>query len=209
MDDHAVVRHGLRKMLEGRPGFAVVGEATNGEEALALAGSLPLDVVMLDISMPKMSGIEAARRLRRLKPGIRILMVSMNNDAAHVMASFKSGAMGYIVKDADPDEIAQAVSKVHAGGFYCSDSVCRCVVVDTIGGERLQAQLLKAESLAPLERRILSRLTEDIGEEALSAQLGIPADQVGRALANIYSALDARSHEDIRLLALKLYLVDC
>ena len=121
VDDHAIVREGLRALLESQPRLRVIGEAADGEQAVAQAVALSPDVVMLDISMPKMNGIEAARHIRRLKPKARIIMISINDDAGHVADSFKSGARGYVVKDTAPEEICLAVEKVHEGGIYCSE----------------------------------------------------------------------------------------
>ncbi len=118
-----MVREGLRSLLHGRPRLRVVGEASNGEQALALAPKLSPDVVLLDISMPGMNGIEVARRLRRQKISARVIMISINDDAEHVTDSFRAGACGYIVKDAAPEEICDAVEAVHAGGVYCSETV--------------------------------------------------------------------------------------
>lgn len=125
VDDHAIVRQGLRRLLETRPGLSIVGEAGDGEEALARARELSPDVVLLDISMPRMDGIEAARRLRRLKPKIRILIFSMNDDEGHVVEAFQAGADGYVLKDGAPGSIAEAIEAVYRGETYCSEAVRR------------------------------------------------------------------------------------
>lgn len=123
VDDCAVVREGLRMLLRSQVGVCVVGEAADGETALALVGKTQADVVLLDISLPGISGIETARRLRRLKPALRVLMISINDDLGHVLESFDAGAKGYIVKDSASDEIVEAVERVHAGGLFCSSSL--------------------------------------------------------------------------------------
>lgn len=122
-DDHAVVRAGLRALLESRPGWKVVAEAADGEQALAAAARHLPDVILLDISMPKLDGIEAARRLRRQKSSARIVMVSINDDVGHAVDSLSAGAKGYIIKDSAADDLFVAIETVRAGGIFLSETL--------------------------------------------------------------------------------------
>jgi DNA-binding NarL/FixJ family response regulator len=120
VDDHAVVREGIRHVLAGEPGFEVVGEAANGEQALALARSQRPDVVVLDVTMPGESGLRVAPRLRAAVPGARVLIMSMHENAEYVREGVRAGASGYLLKDSAAAELRLAVRAVHAGGTYFS-----------------------------------------------------------------------------------------
>ena len=121
-DDHSVVREGLRRVLSA-PGFAVVGEAATGEEAVRRAGELTPDVVVLDISMPEGSGLQIVERLRRAAPAARVLMLSVHDGTEYVLESVRKGAHGYVRKDTTPAELRDAIRSVHAGNEYFSPAV--------------------------------------------------------------------------------------
>lgn len=119
-DDHAVVREGIRHVLAGEPGFEVVAEASNGEQALALAAEHRPDVVVLDVTMPGESGLRVAPKLRAAVPGTRVLILSMHDNAEYVREGVRAGASGYLLKDSAAAELRLAVRAVHAGGTYFS-----------------------------------------------------------------------------------------
>jgi DNA-binding NarL/FixJ family response regulator len=120
VDDHAVVREGIRHVLAGEPGFEVVGEAANGEQALALARAERPDVVVLDLTMPGENGLRVAPRLRAAVPTARVLIMSMHDNAEYVREGVRAGASGYLLKDSAAAELRLAVRSVHAGGSYFS-----------------------------------------------------------------------------------------
>ncbi|HEY0778155.1 MAG TPA: response regulator transcription factor, partial [Gemmatirosa sp.] len=119
-DDHAVVREGIRHVLAGEPGFEVVAEAANGEQALALAAQHRPDVVVLDVTMPGESGLRVAPKLRAAVPETRVLILSMHDNAEYVREGVRAGASGYLLKDSAAAELRLAVRAVHAGGSYFS-----------------------------------------------------------------------------------------
>src|SRR5688572_33450914 len=125
VDDHAVVREGIRHILEGEPGFAVVGEAGNAGDALRLATERKPDVVVLDVSMPGESGLRVAPKLREAAPEARVLIMSMHDNAEYVREGVRAGASGYILKDSAAAELRLAVRAVHAGGAYFSTPAAR------------------------------------------------------------------------------------
>jgi DNA-binding NarL/FixJ family response regulator len=123
-DDHALVREGIRRVLEEDPGFEVVAEAADGEETLALVAATAPDVVVLDISMPRLSGLDVTRRLRDEHPKVRTLILSMHDDTEYVLRAVRAGAAGYLLKDdAGPQLLRQAVRAVHAGDSFFSPAV--------------------------------------------------------------------------------------
>ncbi len=125
VDDHAVVREGIRHVLAGEPGFEVVGEAANGEQALALARAERPDVVVLDLTMPGENGLRVAPRLRAAVPTARVLIMSMHDNAEYVREGVRAGASGYLLKDSAAAELRLAVRAVHAGGTYFSTPAAR------------------------------------------------------------------------------------
>lgn len=149
-DDHAVVREGLRALLAFQPGMEVVGEAADGKQAVALAAALSPDVVLLDISMPVMDGIEAAAKLRRAMPDLLILMVSINDDPGNILDAFKAGADGYVIKDEAAEQLVGALESVSRRSLYCSNAVRESLRPELAGADgaekKILARLLKANA---------------------------------------------------------------
>ena len=129
-DDHAVVRRGFRLILDGQPGLQVVGEACNGREAVQLATALEPDIVILDVSMPDLNGIEAARRIAEEVPRARVLALSMHRDGVYVREMLRAGARGYLLKDADDEALSDPVQAVARGDAYISASVADTLLPD-------------------------------------------------------------------------------
>jgi DNA-binding NarL/FixJ family response regulator len=125
VDDHAVVREGIRSVLEGTPGFEVVGEAGDGAEAMVLAEQHEPDVVLLDVTMPGQSGLQVAGRLRQRLPSIRVLILSMHDRTEYVLEAVRAGASGYLLKDAGPAEVREAVRTVQQGDAYFAPAVAQ------------------------------------------------------------------------------------
>ncbi len=122
-DDHPVFRDGIRALLEATPGMEVVGEATTGDASIALAEQVHPDVILMDVQMPGLNGIEATRRIVHLHPGIRVLIVTMFEDDTSVFAAMRAGARGYVLKDATKDEIRRAIQAVANGEAIFSPAV--------------------------------------------------------------------------------------
>ena len=120
VDDHAVVRNGVKMLFEGRPGAATFGEAGNAQEAIRLVREQDWDVVLLDITLGDRSGIEVMKELKAIRPKLPVLILSMHSEAQFARRAFKAGAAGYVTKDSSPDELARAVDKVARGGKYVS-----------------------------------------------------------------------------------------
>ncbi len=130
VDDHAVVRNGVKTIFEGRPGVATFGEASNALEAFRLVREQDWDVVVLDITLGDRSGIEVLKELKQIRPKLPILILSMHSEAQYARRAFKAGAAGYITKDSLPDELARAINKVALGGKYVSPALAEMLVID-------------------------------------------------------------------------------
>jgi DNA-binding NarL/FixJ family response regulator len=169
-DDHAVVRDGLRALLEANPDIRVVGEAANGHEAVSLVQSLLPDVVIMDISMPGQNGISATRQILEISPRTRVIILSMLGTPEHVYRALEAGAGGYLLKESAGREVMDAVLAVYAGEIYLSQPVTKTLIGDYLR----QREQLDEESplarLSPREREILQlvvdgRSSAEIGEK--------------------------------------------
>jgi DNA-binding NarL/FixJ family response regulator len=171
-DDHAIVRTGIRHVLEGEPGFEVVAEASTGTEAVALALALRPDVAVLDISMPGLTGIQAAAELRRASPETRVLILSMHDNTEYVLESLRAGVHGYLLKDGAAAELGDAIRAVCRGESFFSPPVAYrlgAVVRGEVGGGA-------AEVLAQLtarERQVLVGVARGQTNKQMAQELGI------------------------------------
>lgn len=155
-DDHALVREGLRALLATAPGIEVVGEVRTGREAEMQASQLDPDVVLMDVAMPDLNGIEAARAIHLKSPVIRIVMLSMHAKAEYVYRAFEAGASGYLLKEMAVDEVITAVRTVHGGGRYVSPALAESVP-DPVGSGHPKSPV---DSLSARERQVLQLVVE-------------------------------------------------
>ena len=155
-DDHAIMREGLHALLAASPGISVIAEAGNGREALRRTEELAPDVLVMDISMPDLNGIEAARIIRQKYPAIRIVMLSMHSSAEHVFRAFEAGASGFVLKDSAGAEVNEAVHTAHAGGRYLSPALGDIAREPGLTDGRASP----LDSLSPRERQVLQLVVE-------------------------------------------------
>jgi len=202
-DDHAVVRKGIREFLEEDPEIAIVAEAADGREALRLAGELRPDVAVLDIQMPEMTGIEATRQIKASVPGVRVLILTAYEDDPYIFALLRAGADGYLLKNADPDDLVRAVKATAAGGKVLAPGIAAKVVAQVTTGKPAAA----AEQVEPLSEReldVLQLAGRGLTNKAIGLELGISDRTVQGHLANIYGKLAVASRTEAVTRALKL-----
>jgi DNA-binding NarL/FixJ family response regulator len=171
-DDHAIVRTGIRHVLEGEPGFEVVGEASNGAEAIELALALKPDVAVLDISMPGISGLQAAAELRRGSPETRVLILSMHDNAEYVLESLRAGVHGYLLKGTAAAELGDAIRAVCRGESFFSQPVARRLGA-VVRGELGDAPPGALAQLTSRERQVLIGVAQGHTNKEIALELGI------------------------------------
>lgn len=159
-DDHAVVRDGLRFLLEAQADFKVVGDASNGREAVQRVTNLCPDIVIIDIAMPELNGIEAARQIHDICPTIRIIILSMYATDEHVLRALQAGAQGYILKESAGVEVINAVRAVHAGHRYLSQKISERVIDGFIRQQSINPPENPLDRLSPREQEILQLVVE-------------------------------------------------
>ncbi len=205
-DDHAIVRSGIRHVLEGEPGFIVVGEASNGAEALALAEESAPDVVVLDISMPGVSGLQAAAELRRRQPETRILILSMHDNTEYVLESLKAGVHGYLLKDTAAAELGAAIRAVCRGEMFFSPPVARHLGA-AVRGETSAAQGGTLGLLTSRERQVLVGVAGGRTNKEIAQELGISHRTVESHRESLMRKLDVYTVAGLTKIALEQGLI--
>ena len=189
-DDHRMMRDGLRAILE-KEGLEVIGEASNGHEVIELARRLRPDIVVMDISMPHLNGIDATRALVAELRGIKVIGLSMNADQRYVMAMFKAGAVGYLLKNGASDELIRAVRAVATDLTYVSPSIAAAVVDNAVAPPPVTATAKKA--LSPREREVLQLLAEGNASKEIASRLNLSVATVESHRRQIVEKLDIHS----------------
>lgn len=174
VDDHKMMRDGLRALLE-KEGEEVVGEAANGREAIALTHRLRPQIVVMDISMPELNGVDATRRLMAELPDVKVIGLSMNSDRRYVVAMFEAGAVGYLLKNSASEELMQAVRAVTGDLTYVSPSIAAIVVDSCIAPSSLAKS---GRPLSPRERQVLQLLAEGKSSKDIASRLDIAVPTV-------------------------------
>jgi DNA-binding NarL/FixJ family response regulator len=187
-DGQSLVRAGIRALLERLRGVQVVGEASNGADALRLVARLQPDVVLLDVSMAGLNGVETARRATAQHPRTRVLMVSMHADKEYVRRAFVAGASGYLLKEADPSELEMAVRAVARGEVWLSPALSRAVVDNLVEGSAKS----RADPLTSRQREVLQLIAEGHSTKQIASRLHISTKTVEAHRAQIMGRLDIR-----------------
>lgn len=206
-DDHSLLREGLRLLLERQPGFAVVGEAGDGREAVRLAEELQPDVVVMDIAMPELNGIEATLRIVHGLPRTSVLILSMHHDESYVARALKAGARGYLLKDSLKSDLLNAVVAATEGRSFFSPKVSRILQEDYMrrltGGDVEDS----FELLTDREREILQLVAEGKTNKEVASRLGLSVHTVDTHRGNILQKLNLHSVPELILYAVRKKII--
>lgn len=209
VDDQRLMREGLRTLLELEPDFAVAGEAGDGAAALEAYEASTPDIVLMDIRMPGMDGVEATRRLRARHPGARVIILTTFDDEAYVFDGLRAGAQGYLLKDLSGDELATAIRTVMAGGALIEPSVARKVFAEFArlapAARPLDAGL--AEPLTEREREVLRGVAEGLSNREIGQKLFLTEGTVKNYVTSVLQKIGARDRTQAALRAKELGLL--
>jgi RNA polymerase sigma factor (sigma-70 family) len=202
-DDHAVVREGIRHVLDAASDFEVVGEAASGAEALRLAEAHGPDVVVLDISMPDGTGFETLAQLRQAAPHARVLILSIHDDQRYVLESVRAGAQGYLCKDSSPAELRDAIRALHRGESYYSAAVAQRLSAARQADELRGERSARLESLTPREREVLRGIVKGLTNKEIAAHLQISSRTVESHRESLMQKLDVKHVAALTRLAIE------
>jgi DNA-binding NarL/FixJ family response regulator len=192
VDDHAILREGVHALLTREPDIEVVGEAGDGQEAVDLVPRLLPDVVIMDIVMPRMNGLEATRLIRERHPGVRVLILSMYDDHEYVVEIIQAGASGYVLKRVVTEDLVRAIHTIHAGESFLYPSVASTLIGDYLRvtrGDQAEV-LIPGEALTAREREILKLIANGNSNQEIAEQLGLSRKTVDSHRANAMRKLD-------------------
>jgi two-component system response regulator NreC len=206
-DDHAVVRSGLRMLLDAQSDMRIVGEANNGREAIELTRSLNPDVILMDIMMPEMNGIEATRRITSENKATAILALTMYEDEQYFVEMLKAGASGYVPKRAAPDILVSAIRTVSLGAMFIYPSMARRLVQEYDKKDTTDASMVYVD-LTPREREVLILIADGLTNVEIGERLEISVKTVDRHRENIMRKLDIHSRIDLVKYAIREGLID-
>jgi DNA-binding NarL/FixJ family response regulator len=202
-DDHTLVRQGLRKILEEQPEWTVVAEASDGREAVRQTLSLQPDVVVLDIGMPLLNGIEATRQIARRFANINILILSMHSEEAYITQAMKAGARGYLLKDSADTDLIRAVSAVASGKSFFSPAVAKVMLDDYVRHLAEKGIVDRFESLSEREREIFQLIAEAHSNKEIADLLSVSPATVETHRAHILQKLDVHNTAELVLYAVR------
>lgn len=202
-DDHIIMRHGLRLVLERQPDFTVVGEANNGREAVDLVIRENPDIVILDIAMPLLNGIEAAKRIHDERLHTAVVILSMHSDEGYILKALKAGARGYLLKDSAESDLIQAIRAVCSGKAFFSPAVSKVLADDYV--RQLQHQSIEDpyDLLTPRERELLQLVAELKSTKDIANMLNLSPHTVDTHRAHLMQKLNVHSIPELVLYAMR------
>ena len=203
-DDHTLVREGLRALLDGQGDFEVIGEASNGREAVDRAIQMRPDVVLMDIGMPELDGLAATRRITKVNPAIRILVLTVHETDDYFFRVLEAGAHGFLVKDAAATELVVAVNAVHHGGVFLHPPMARRLVEEYLGRVSSGEERAAHATLTPREREILTLIGVGHTNQEIADQLSLSINTVQAHRSHIIDKLNLHSRAELMRYAVRV-----
>ncbi|MEW6439772.1 MAG: response regulator transcription factor [bacterium] len=206
-EDHTILREGLRVLLSSNPDFEVVGEAEDGREAIRGTASLKPDLVLLDLSMPRMNGMEAISEIKRTSPVTKIVALTVHNAEEYVLAALQAGADGYVLKDAKHSELVMALRSVFSGKRYLSPGVSEKIIEGYLEGKKVTQCGSTWDSLTRREREILKLIAEGFKNKEIADFLHLSVKTVEKHRSNIMEKLNLHNVSALTAYAIEKGLV--
>jgi DNA-binding NarL/FixJ family response regulator len=206
-EDHTILREGLKALLLASTDLAIIGEADDGRQAVHLAERLSPDLILMDLSMPRMDGLEAIREIKKRWPQIKVLALTVHKTEEYVLSTLKAGVDGYLLKDATHQEMMTAIRSVLGGGRYLSPGVSDKVIAGYLGGKEIGKTQSIWDTLTAREREILKLIGEGFKNKDIAAQLGISPKTVEKHRANLMEKLDLHNTSELTTYAIEKGLV--
>jgi DNA-binding NarL/FixJ family response regulator len=206
-EDHTIVREGLRFILSSETDLQVVGEATDGFEAIRCVGACKPDVVLLDLSMPRMNGMDAIKEIKRASPSTRVLVLTVHKTEEYVLAALRAGADGYVLKEATAAELALGVRSVLQGHRYLSPQISATVIDGYLEGAKTMGPRSSLDELTKREREVLKLIAEGFRSREIAQQLCISPKTVEKHRSNLMGKLDLRNAQALTAYAIEKGLV--
>ncbi len=205
-DDHTILREGIKVLLNRERDMEIVAEAEDGAQALEKVRTAKPDVVVMDISMPKIGGLEVTREITETFPDVKVVILTMHDNEEYLVQALKSGAKGYVLKEAAATDLAEAIRAVVRGDAYLYPAVARKLVDDYVN--RVRTIKTASESLTPREREVLKLVAEGHTNREIADYLGISVKTVENHRANLMKKLDLHDRTELARYAIKIGLVE-
>ena len=202
-EDHTIVRQGLRSILEKEFNIDVSGEAVDGKEVVEKVCQLNPDIVLMDINMPNLNGIDATRQIKKDFPEVRVIILSMHSSEEYIYQSFKAGASGYLIKQTADTELISAIQMVHRGDYFLNPSISRTLVQDYLEKTELVKSADSLQNLTGREREILQLIAEGVSNRKIAENLYISIKTVESHKANLMEKLDIHSVAELTKYAIR------
>ena len=207
VDDHEVVRSGLRMLLENQADLKILGEADTGKQALEMVETLSPDVVIMDITLPDISGIEATRRIKEAHPDVAVVALTIHEDQQYFFEMLQAGASGYVPKRAAPDDLITAIHAAHRGEMYIYPSLAKLLVGDFLSRSGEDGAKEAMDELTPREGEVLSLLADGKTNDEIADLLSISAHTVARHRENLMGKLGLHSRSELVKYAIRKGLI--
>ncbi len=206
-EDHTILREGLKMLLSSNPAFEVVGEAQDGLEAIRSVDSLKPDLILMDLSMPRMNGVGAIQEIKKQSPSTKILVLTVHKTEEHILTALKTGADGYILKDATHSELMLAIENIFSGRSYLSPGISEKVIEGYLEGRKSVKSSTSWDTLTQREREILKMIAEGYKNKDIADYLCISAKTVEKHRANLMKKLDLHSASSLTAFAMEKGLI--
>ena len=207
VDDHQVVRTGLRMLLEGQPDMKIIGEANSGLQALEMAKELSPNVIVMDITLPDISGIEATKLIKESFPDIAVVALTIHEDEQYFFEMLQAGASGYVPKRAAPEDLITSIRAAFAGEIYIYPSLAKALVADFLGRPIQDGEKASLDGLTIREQEVLGLLAEGLSNDEIGEQLQISKHTVARHRENLMRKLSLHSRSELVKYAIRKGLI--